>query len=131
MYSDSMLLMVVSAAIFSVKLSSNYVAILAGAFMYCQVVIAHNYFHRKDNFRMLWINLSLADFTSWRITHAMSHHLYTNSYYDLEVSFIEPILQYLPRKKSFESKVLSFLLTPLFYSLALPISAVYRLTIKY
>lgn len=126
MYSDAMLVMLVSAAIFSAKLSSNYLALLTGAFMYCQLVIAHNYFHRKDNFRMLWINLTLADFTSWRITHAMSHHLYTNSYYDLEISFIEPILQYLPRKKSFESKALSIVITPIFYSLMTPMNALYR-----
>lgn len=118
--------MLFAVAILAARFSSNYLALLIGAIMYCQLVIAHNFFHRKDNFRMYWINFSLADFTMWRITHAMSHHVYTNSYYDVEVSYLEPFLQFLPRPKTFAHKIFAVLITPLFYCLMTPIAAVFR-----
>lgn len=126
MYSDIMMVMLFASAILSARFSSNLLAIFTGSLIHFQLVIAHNYFHRRDNFRMYGINFSMADYTMWRITHAMSHHLYTNSYYDLEISFLEPILQFLPRRKSFAHKILAILITPIFYCLMTPISAVYR-----
>lgn len=36
-------------------------------------------------------------FSDWRISHAMSHHLHTNTANDIELSMLEPFLLYLPR----------------------------------
>ena len=36
---------------------------------------------------------------SFQISHGLSHHLYTNTYTDVEVSSVEPLLQYLPIPK--------------------------------
>lgn len=36
-------------------------------------------------------------FRDFRISHALSHHLHTNTANDVEVSMMEPFLQYLPR----------------------------------
>ncbi|KAL4707934.1 hypothetical protein ACJJTC_013725 [Scirpophaga incertulas] len=49
------------------------------------VTCGHNYSHRADSWRI-----------EWRISHAMSHHLHTNSAQDIELSMFEPSLQYLP-----------------------------------
>ena len=83
---------------------------------------SHNWFHlgdRKAKWRRFYFDLSLVGHREWRvsiwvssfpyiletwiittlnsqISHALSHHLLTNTYADLEVSSVEPLLQYLP-----------------------------------
>ncbi|CAK1546129.1 unnamed protein product [Leptosia nina] len=51
----------------------------------CLTFCGHNYFHRTDSWRM-----------DWRVTHAMSHHLHTNTAQDIELGLLEPFLQFLP-----------------------------------
>lgn len=58
--------------------------------------MAHNFFHQADNFRMYYFDLSSLTSSDWRVTHALSHHLYTNTFYDFEVSVLEPFLYFLP-----------------------------------
>ncbi|TMW40425.1 hypothetical protein DOY81_014494, partial [Sarcophaga bullata] len=67
-------------------------------------ISAHNYFHQRDNWQMYTFNLTLLNFAEWRISHAMSHHVYTNSLYDLEVSLFEPFLCWVPNEH-FSSKI--------------------------
>lgn len=52
-------------------------------------------------------NLSLLNFTDCRVSHAMSHHLYPNYYYDLEISTFEPWLQWIPRPKTEVQRIIS------------------------
>jgi len=40
---------------------------------------AHNFFHQKDNFRRYYWDISTMNSTDWRITHMLSHHVFTNS----------------------------------------------------
>lgn len=47
----------------------------------------------------------------------MSHHLYTNTINDVEISFLEPFLFYLPGEKNVLLKYLQWVITPIFYSL--------------
>lgn len=61
-------------------------------------VSAHNYFHQRDNWQMYTFNLTLLNFAEWRISHAISHHVYTNSLYDLELSLFEPFLCWIPNE---------------------------------
>ncbi|RZF44379.1 hypothetical protein LSTR_LSTR007954 [Laodelphax striatellus] len=52
----------------------------------------------------------------WRITHSLSHHIYTNTYHDLEMMMMEPFLQWLPKEdKSWIARNLSWLYTPVVY----------------
>lgn len=37
-------------------------------------------------------------FRDFRVSHVLSHHLYTNTLMDLEISALEPFLFYNPRK---------------------------------
>ncbi|RVE51824.1 hypothetical protein evm_003444 [Chilo suppressalis] len=65
-------------------------------------VASHNYIHKKSNWRMYLFNLSLWSYSDFRISHVLSHHLYTNTLMDLEISAFEPIVQWNPRPdKSF------------------------------
>lgn len=45
----------------------------------------------------------------FRIIHALSHHLYTNTIIDLEISALEPLIEYMPKKKSGVVKYLSWI----------------------
>lgn len=46
----------------------------------------------------------------------MSHHLYPNSYHDLEMSFFEPWLNWIPEKKSLLQTVGYFIASPIAYA---------------
>ncbi|KAG5676468.1 hypothetical protein PVAND_006300 [Polypedilum vanderplanki] len=110
--SDLNLSLVFITSILACKDNNIYLALLAGFFLNAQLVIAHNFFHRKDNWRMFCFNLSLFTAREWRISHVMSHHLYTNTYYDLEITLFEPYLQWIPRPKTLTQKIISCLLSP-------------------
>ncbi|KAF2892875.1 hypothetical protein ILUMI_13292 [Ignelater luminosus] len=98
---DSLLLGTFVFAILANIFRSYLFGMISGALLACNTVAAHNYFHRKDNFRMYYFNFSLMYFRDWRITHALSHHLFPNTIIDIEITFIEPFIEYLPKKKHF------------------------------
>ncbi|CAL4062179.1 unnamed protein product [Meganyctiphanes norvegica] len=69
---------------------------LAGLSLAFTVAMAHNFFHQRDNFRMYYFDLCPLSSSEWRVTHAISHHLFTNSIYDWEISALEPFVFFLP-----------------------------------
>ncbi|XP_030751762.1 cytochrome b5-related protein-like isoform X2 [Sitophilus oryzae] len=93
---DSFLVALFFLSIFAVKYWNFLFAVLAGNFLAFLTIAAHNYFHRKDNFRMYYFNFSLMQVREWRISHVLSHHLHTNTIDDYEISSWQPLLQYLP-----------------------------------
>ncbi|CAH2233833.1 jg10439 [Pararge aegeria aegeria] len=67
-------------------------------FILCGLSIcAHNYLHRSDSWRMYLLNFSGFSYSDFRISHALSHHMHTNTANDIELSLLEPFLQFLPR----------------------------------
>ncbi|XP_045494027.1 cytochrome b5-related protein-like [Colias croceus] len=70
--------------------------VVLGYLLSALTICAHNYFHRSDSWRMYLFNVSGFSYADWRITHAMSHHLHTNTAQDIELSLVEPFLQFLP-----------------------------------
>ncbi|XP_053603768.1 cytochrome b5-related protein-like isoform X2 [Plodia interpunctella] len=79
---------------------------------------AHNYFHRADSWRMYLFNLGGLSYSDWRISHAMSHHMHTNTLQDIELSMIEPFLQFMPyRNKPLWARLGAFYF-PVIYSFA-------------
>ncbi|KAG7208906.1 hypothetical protein KM043_015087 [Ampulex compressa] len=93
-------------------------AFLAGVFLAWTAIIGHNYFHMRDNFRMYYFDLSLMSSKDWRISHAMSHHLYPNTIWDREIFSMDKIFTWLPDKD--KSPIMSFLrqiFAPLYWSL--------------
>lgn len=81
---------------------------------------AHNYLHQADNVRMYYFNLSGLSCSEWRISHAMSHHMYTNTLLDMETLMLEPLIVWLPASAAVKSTLMRFaqwLYGPLVYVL--------------
>lgn len=91
--------------------------IISGVLMCYTIIAAHNFFHRRDNIRMYYFNLSFYNFREWRISHSMSHHLYPNSLHDLEVTMFEPLLCWVPSPmKNYAQRYVSWLYSPIIYT---------------
>lgn len=92
---------------------------IAAVTMTWVIITGHNYFHRKDNFRMTYFNLGFMSYREWRVSHALSHHLYTNSLVDMEVMWLEPMFVWLPNPntKGFINQYISWIYGPIIYSL--------------
>jgi len=89
----------------------------AGMLLTLTAVCSHNFFHQKDNWRMYLFNMSLFTVRQWRISHALSHHLYPNTHYDLEISMFEPFFKYIPStEKSKLWSSLSVICSPVVYT---------------
>ncbi|KAI4488669.1 hypothetical protein M0802_011377 [Mischocyttarus mexicanus] len=94
-----------------------FLMIMAGAFLGWTTIIGHNYFHMRDNFRMYYFDISLMSSKDWRITHAMSHHLYPNTIWDYEIYVFEPLFNWLPNKtKNIFKLWLGYILIPIIYT---------------
>ncbi|XP_056633123.1 cytochrome b5-related protein-like [Diorhabda sublineata] len=115
-FTDSLLVLTFVLSILAVKMWSFGMGMLAGLFLGMLTVAGHNYFHMKDNIRMYYFQFSTLLVRDWRISHALSHHLYTNTIIDLEIIMFEPILQYLPIKKTPLKKALSVLSAPIVWA---------------
>ncbi|XP_075150025.1 cytochrome b5-related protein-like [Haematobia irritans] len=103
--------------------------ILAAMSMCWTAIAAHNYLHRRDNWQMYTFNLSMMNFAAWRVSHVMSHHIYPNTYLDIEQTIFEPFLCWIPNPdiKSQSSRYLSWLIEPLIYTNILFLQIVTRL----
>nr|CAI5858615.1 unnamed protein product [Callosobruchus analis] len=112
---DAMVALLFLFSTMSVYFWSFGIGILAGMFLAWVTIAAHNYTHQKDNFRMYYFQFSLLQVREWRISHNLSHHLHTNTIDDLEISLLEPLLQYMPTGKSPAQKFGSCLIAPLLW----------------
>lgn len=102
--------------------------LLGGLAMAWTGVCAHNFFHKKDNWRMYMFNLTLMSSNEWRVTHVLSHHIFPNTLMDFEMSALEPFFQYLPRKdKTFFVKYISYGYCFLIYNIFVLMQAAKRL----
>lgn len=91
-----------------------YLIIILGVFLTWTTIAAHNFFHMRDNFRMYYFDLSMMSSKNWRISHVMSHHMYTNTVWDYEIYVVEPFLQWIPRKdKSYLAGMISRIISPI------------------
>lgn len=98
---DSLLVSYLSFFLLAVYYKSVILGILSGLSLGFLTGAAHNYFHQRNSFRRFYFNFSMMSCSEWRISHVLSHHMYTNTVYDLEISSVEPFFQYLPGKKNF------------------------------
>lgn len=96
-----------------------WLSIFASLFMTWVVIAAHNYFHRKDNFRMRYFNISFMNYSDWRVSHALSHHMYTNSLVDMELMWLEPLFRWIPHStgKNIINRYISWAYGPLVYAI--------------
>ncbi|KAM7351849.1 cytochrome b5-related protein-like [Cochliomyia hominivorax] len=102
---------------------------LAGASLVWTVVSSHNYFHRRDNWHMYAFNLGMLNFASWRVSHSLSHHIYPNSYLDMELSMFEPLLCWIPNPfiKSKMMRYVSWITEPISYVLIFFLETIKRI----
>jgi hypothetical protein len=116
---DFLLLSVITTLILTAKTKSLVFASLCGLFLCWTTIAAHNFFHKKDNWRMKLFNMSFCSYREWRLSHSMSHHLYTNSLLDLEITWFEPFLVWLPdpKKKGFLQRFGSWIYGPFMYAM--------------
>ncbi|KYN03197.1 Protein yellow [Cyphomyrmex costatus] len=111
---------------------SYAILILASLFLTWTTVAAHNYFHMRDNFRMYYFDLSMLSSKNWRITHAMSHHMYPNTIWDYEMYVVEPFLQWYPRKdKSYLTGMISKIISPFVWMLLFVVEGIKRYYLVY
>lgn len=86
---------------------------LAAQLLAWLVVMSHNFLHKADNWRMYTANFALMTTRDLRIHHILSHHMYPNSYADLEVTYYEPYYKWLPtHAKGWYYRLVTLLLTP-------------------
>lgn len=76
---DSLALMYGFFAILAVSYDILVLKIVAGMFLSLCVTGGHNFFHKKDNWRQFYFDLSPMSSYEWRLSHAISHHLYPNT----------------------------------------------------
>ncbi|CAO1414248.1 unnamed protein product [Diamesa hyperborea] len=119
-YFNIVLIAVIVVAILSARSVNWYVAFglatLNGLFITWFTIITHNFIHQKNNWRMYMMNITLMNWRDWRVFHAMSHHMYPNSYHDLEVTLYEPGMKWIPENKTKIEIVYAWLIgSPLMY----------------
>lgn len=128
---DSFLTCCILFSVLAARNESLFYTCLAAIFLTGTTIIAHNFFHQRDTWRMYLFQLSLLSVRDWRISHAMSHHIYTNSLHDLEISLFEPWFQYLPRPdKSFAARYLAWFYWPIVYFLIFVGEGISRLMVN-
>ncbi|KAH8362647.1 hypothetical protein KR200_008374 [Drosophila serrata] len=113
-------------------LDSLVIRSLAGLALSWVATSAHNYFHQRDNWRMYTFNLTLMNFRNWRISHALSHHVYANSLHDLEMSMFEPFLCWIPDRQ-YASKMqrwISVVISPVVFLVLFHVQIIQRLVIS-
>ncbi|KAJ8680520.1 hypothetical protein QAD02_016307 [Eretmocerus hayati] len=107
-------------SVIAVAITKSWIfVVISGVFLAWTTIIAHNFFHMRDNFRMYYFDLSIMSSKEWRVSHALSHHLYPNTLWDMEVYMFEPFIDYLPTaNKSLIYKAISLSISPIVMWLA-------------
>ncbi|XP_053691766.1 cytochrome b5-related protein-like [Sabethes cyaneus] len=104
-------------AFLAVKFNSLLVATTCGLAICWVMNCAHNFYHRKDTWRVLAYNLLLLTYREQRISHVLSHHMYPNSVLDLEILLFEPFLCWLPAPWNFIQRYGSWFYEPIVFTL--------------
>lgn len=95
---DGLFILTLATAVLALHLQNIFIALLASVFYTWTGIGGHNFFHQRDNHRMRYFNLLFMSYHDWRISHALSHHLYPNSLLDLEILLFEPVFMWTPSK---------------------------------
>ncbi|XP_053603856.1 cytochrome b5-related protein-like [Plodia interpunctella] len=95
------------------------------------MVAAHNYIHRKTNWRMYLFSIGLWSYRDFRVSHALSHHLYPNTLMDLEISGFEPIVFWLPRRDTPSYGYFSFLFELIIFPFGFILNFLKRLALNF
>ncbi|CAL8094431.1 unnamed protein product [Orchesella dallaii] len=106
--------------------NSQLLSVLAGIVLGFSTIAAHNFFHLRENRRKYYFDLSFLSSYEWRITHFFSHHLYTNTVMDIELTLF-PTYQFLPnRPKPWIQRYFSILYSHIIYAVGFWVDIVKR-----
>jgi cytochrome b involved in lipid metabolism len=132
------------SAVFKDTNLSYFLAVGAGIFATLMGNASHNFIHKRNSWRIYASHFFLVNFREARVIHIMvshmkfsdelffkfiqfqSHHPYSNSLCDLETSFYEPYLNFMPIKKSSFRILFSYFIIPFLYTLAPFMAIIYR-----
>ena len=103
---------------------SVVMAIITGFLMLSVLGIGHNYIHQKPSWFRYCSDLTLFGSYEWTISHALSHHSYTNLELDIEIQAFEPIIYYLSNKP--KNLLINIILGQLLLALAGPLNYLRR-----
>jgi fatty acid desaturase len=107
---------------------STVACVACGTVLALACISAHNFFHQADNWRMYVFDLSLLSSFEWRVSHAISHHLFPNTIYDLEISALEPMFNFLPTTgNSLVQRFGVMVYSNVLYAVLLPIQFIVKL----
>jgi len=70
---------------------ATWAAIISGALLMPIWGLGHNFLHQRDTILRFLFNLTLCSSHEWRVSHAISHHQYTNTLFDLEIISLNPL----------------------------------------
>lgn len=124
---DSLLLLTFCLSVLAVNVP--YVFLVAGLALTLLVNGAHGYLHQADNIRMYYFDLAGLSHREWRVSHVLSHHLFTNSLLDMEAVNLEPLMSWMPRAaiKNLVNRYGAWLYGPLVYTAFYAFSVVGRM----
>ena len=111
---DVLLFLFLSTMLLSGMTSNLFITVLSGIFLGMVFSLSHNFFHQRPSWRMYIWDLSLLSSRDWRITHAFSHHLFTSTFYDVELAGWEPFAIFIPAT---EKHILHKVLAPLYITI--------------
>jgi len=78
-FQDSLFITFHMALLATAYTGSWSLAALAGVLLGMNMMVAHNFFHLRDNFRRYYWDASMFNSTEWRISHVLSHHVCANT----------------------------------------------------
>lgn len=131
LYIDLVATVFFATAALAAVCNSLLIAMVAGSILALLTVMSHNFFHRRDNWRMYYFQLSFLGVRDWRISHALSHHLFTNTDKDLEMILFYPWFDWFPHsRKSWVHVHLAPIFGPVTYPFIWLVQILTRLFLK-
>ena len=87
----ALLTLLTLAFISTIVFQSTMIAIVTGVVLVMNQACSHNFIHKRDNWFMYIWDLTVESSFEFRITHAISHHMFPNTVYDFELRIVEPL----------------------------------------
>lgn len=74
---------------------SLLLAVMTGTILHAVVGIGHNFFHQRNSRWRYVFDLGAFSHRHWRVSHALSHHIFPNLGADIEASMVEPYVRFM------------------------------------
>jgi len=126
---DALLVISLISAVLAAKANNVVISLIAGISLAFLGLGGYNYIHQRDSWRMYCINLTGLNYREMRVSHVLSHHMFPNTFYDLEVTMYLPLMRWMDMNSNVR-RVLCVLVCPLKWCFLIKV-AVMRRTLNY